>query len=82
MIAGFLSRRLAHDPAWAGLSRYTLINGLVLVMLFFSFGPVILPDDAPLHPWAGVAQRVMVALWMTWMVVAAWRMRSVERPEP
>jgi hypothetical membrane protein len=78
-----LSQRLARDPTWQGLARYTLINGLVLVVLFFSFGLFVLPDDAPLHPWAGLAQRIIVALWMTWMVAAAWRLRhlAVEQQE-
>jgi hypothetical membrane protein len=77
-----ISRRFARDPAWQGLARYTFINGLVLVALFFTYGAFVLPDDAPLHPWAGLVQRIMVALWMTWLVVAAWRLASTAASRP
>ena len=77
-----ISRRFARDPAWQGLARYTFINGLVLVAFFFTFGAFVLPDDAPLHSWAGLGQRMIVALWMTWLIVAARRLAATAASRP
>jgi hypothetical membrane protein len=55
-----LSRRLSPDPRWRGLSGYTLVCGLVAVVGFVVLGVLAIPDDAPLHEWAGLAQRIVV----------------------
>jgi hypothetical membrane protein len=55
-----LSRRLAHDPRWRGLSRYVLTAGIVSVAGFMLIGAVVMPDGAPLHPYAGLFQRALI----------------------
>ena len=57
-----LSRRLRKDPRWSGLATYTAIAGVVAVGAFFFMGALVVPDDAPLHEYAGLGQRVLLML--------------------
>ena len=51
-----LSRRLARDPPLAGLDVHAG-RGPGAVAGFVLMGAFVMPDDAPLHDWAGLAQR-------------------------
>lgn len=74
VVAGFLffltsavglivvSRRLAHDPRWRSLATYTLACGLLAIAGFVVMGALVMPDDAPLHDWAGLGQRLLILL--------------------
>jgi len=55
-----LSRRLRTDSRWRGLAGYTLGCGLAAVVGFVVLGALAIPDGAPLHEWAGLAQRIVV----------------------
>jgi hypothetical membrane protein len=55
-----LSRRLARDPRWRGLATYTLTCGVLAQLGFIVMGVLVMPDDAPWHEWAGLAQRVLI----------------------
>jgi hypothetical membrane protein len=55
-----VSRRLAGDPRWRHIATYTLGAGLVALAGFVVMGVLAIPDDAPLHDWAGLAQRVVI----------------------
>jgi hypothetical protein len=44
------------------LAGYTLGAGLAVVTAFPVMAVLVIPDNAPLHDWAGVAQRVIVLL--------------------
>ncbi len=57
-----LSRRLARDPRWTGLAGYTLVAGVLALVGFVAVGVLVMPDDAPLHAYAGLAQRAMILL--------------------
>jgi hypothetical membrane protein len=57
-----LSRRLAGDPGWRSLATYSLAAGLVSLLGFVAMGILVMPDDAPLHDWAGLAQRLLIVL--------------------
>ncbi len=57
-----LSRRLARDPRWQGLATYTAAAGAVALLGFVAMGALVMPDDAPLHDWAGLAQRGLIVL--------------------
>jgi hypothetical membrane protein len=57
-----LSRRVAGDPAWRGLSGWTLAAGIACLVGFVLMGSLAIPDDAPLHDWAGLGQRAIVLL--------------------
>jgi hypothetical membrane protein len=74
-----LSRRLTRDPRWRGLAGYALATGVALVVLFVAFGVLVGPDEAPLHPWAGLAQRVVLAVWFPCTIVLAGRLLHAAR---
>ncbi len=57
-----LSRRMARDPGWRALSTYALIAGAIAVAGFVAFGRLVIPDDAPWHAYAGLAQRGLILL--------------------
>ena len=57
-----LSRRLARDPGWRDLAIYSLAAGVIALLGFVAMGALVLPDAAPLHDWAGLAQRVLILL--------------------
>ena len=74
MVAGFLffnssavalvvlSRRMARDERWHDLSTYTLIAGVVAIGCAVVMGTLVVPEDAPLHEWAGLGQRAVILL--------------------
>lgn len=66
--------RLAGDPRWRGLAGYTLGAGIILTALFVAMPVLVVPDDAPLHPGAGLAQRVILLVWFTIMIALAIRL--------
>lgn len=55
-----LSRRCAADPRWRAISGWILAAGVMAALSFPLMGALVLPDDAPLHDWAGLAQRLIV----------------------
>ena len=57
-----LSRRLARDPSWQSLATYSLAAGVAGLLGFVAMGILVMPDDAPLHEWAGLAQRMLILL--------------------
>jgi hypothetical protein len=76
-----LSRHLARDGHWASLSAYTLVAGLAALGSFFVVGTLVIPDDAPLHDWAGLVQRAVILLLIfPCRVVLAVRLLHTTRP--
>lgn len=71
------SRRMKRDPRWEDLASYTLITGIVMALLFPVMGLLAIPDNGPLHAWAGLLQRVICAVWFTCIVVLATRLRTI-----
>jgi hypothetical membrane protein len=69
-----LSRRMARDPLWRSLASYSLGSGIAVALLFLATGPLAVPDDAPLHDWAGLLQRATVAVWFACTIVLAVRL--------
>lgn len=57
-----LSRRLARDPRWRSLATHTPVAGAVALAGFVVAGRFVMPDDAPLHDWVGLAQRLLILL--------------------
>ena len=55
-----LSRRCAADPRWRTISGWVLAAGVMAAVSFPVMGVLVLPEDAPLHDWAGLAQRLIV----------------------
>jgi hypothetical membrane protein len=71
------SRRLNADLRWRDLSMFTMIAGIVVLLLFVTVGFFAIDDGAPLHPWTGLIQRILCAVWFTCLVVLAVRLRSI-----
>jgi hypothetical membrane protein len=57
-----MSRRLACDPRWRALSRYTFVAGAASVAGFVLIGAVAMPDGAALNPYAGLCQRALILI--------------------
>ncbi len=74
-----LSRRLAGDQRWRGLATYSLASGITIFVLFVANGVLVIPDDAPLHPYAGLAQRAVLAVLFPCMIVFALRLLKVTK---
>jgi len=74
-----MSRRLAGEPSWRDLAAYTLATAIAIVVLFFGFGALAELPGAPLQPWMGLFQWVMVALWFTCTIVLSLRLLRVTR---
>jgi hypothetical membrane protein len=55
-----LSRRLGQDDRWRGLAGYAAAAGALALVGFVLMGALVMPDDAPLHDWAGLGQRLIV----------------------
>jgi hypothetical protein len=55
-----LSRRLGQDSRWSDLSSYAAVAGVIAVAGFVVMGTLVIPDDAPLHEYAGLGQRLLI----------------------
>jgi hypothetical membrane protein len=76
------SRRMKADPRWRELAGYTLVTGIVMALLFPVMGLLAIPASGPLHPWAGLLQRVICAIWFACILVLAVRLRTISSPQP
>ena len=73
-----LSLRLRQDDRWRGLAGYAAGAGALALMGFVLLGAFVMPDDAPLHDWAGLGQRVIVvAILFPCRVLLGLRLRAV-----
>ncbi|MGH8925467.1 MAG: DUF998 domain-containing protein [Acidimicrobiia bacterium] len=72
-----ISRRLARDPAWRGLSKYALWTGAGLLLMAVVFSVLVRPDGAPLHAMAGLVQRITIAGWFACIVTLGIRLRRI-----
>ena len=70
------SRRMHADPRWHDLSAYTMATGIAVLLLFITVGFFAVDDGTPLHPWAGLIQRVLCAVWFTCLIALALRLRG------
>ena len=79
LAVGFIvfSRRMIADPRWRDLATYTMFTGVIVLVLFVVLGVFAIDDGAPLHPWAGLIQRIVCAVWFANMIVLAGRLRIV-----
>jgi hypothetical membrane protein len=78
---GLLSWWLSSDPEWRGLARYSAITAGVLMPLNVAMALFVIPESAPLHPWAGLGQRVVLAVWFPCLVALAARLWQLGRLE-
>ncbi len=78
----FMWWRLHKDPRWAGYDWYTLITGVLVVLLIFS-DPLKALDSAQHAAWWGAAGRLHLLIGLGWFTVIGcrlWRLsgRTVE----
>src|SRR5574342_36434 len=64
-----MSRRMVADPAWRRSAGYVLASGVAIVLLFVILAGFAIEDEMPLHPWAGLLQRIVLAIWLPCIVV-------------
>jgi cytochrome b len=64
------------DVRWRGYAAYSLWSGILVLILFVIVGFFALDNGAPLHEWTGLIQRVLVAVWLAWMIVLALAVRA------
>ena len=77
-----VSLRLAADPRFRHLAGYALAAGMTGVALFVLMGVFVVPEDAPLHAWAGLAQRIVILVVLfPCTVVVALRLLRVTRAD-
>ena len=74
-----LSWCLRSDLRWRDLVPYTMITSVALAILFGVLAARAIPDSGLLHPWAGLLQRLVLAVWFPCLVVLAARLRKVAR---
>lgn len=75
-----LSRPLRQDDRWRGLAGYAAGAGALALVGFVLMGALAMPDDAPLHDWAGLGQRlIVVALLFPCRVLLGVRLRHLSR---
>jgi len=73
-----LSRRMRGDARWSGLASYALATGIALILVAVVTVTLVIPDDAPLHDWAGLVQRIaIVALLFPCRVALGMRLLGV-----
>ena len=78
-----LSWCLHRDRDWRGLSRSALITSVASALLFLAMVLLAIPSSAPLHPWAGLGQRLVLAVWFACLIALAVRLWQVRRsPSP
>ena len=77
-----LSRRMTADPKWHGLSAYLLGSGIVMFIFFIAVGFFAVDAGTPFHRWAGLLQRVLVAVWVTCQLIVARRLLRIARENP
>jgi hypothetical membrane protein len=73
-----ISRRVARDPNWQSVAFYVLASGAAMLVLFFVFAGFALDPGTPLHPWAGVLQRITVLVWFGCTTLLALKSRRVK----
>jgi len=81
---GFIvvSRRMGRDPQWASVAGLTLACGVAIVLMFVLMAALAVPQNGPLHPWFGLLQRAVLAVWFPWQIVLAVRLLRVTGQTP
>jgi len=55
-----ISFRVARDPRWRSLRVFITVVAAAMVVGNVLMVRLVIPDDAPLHDWAGLGQRILV----------------------
>jgi hypothetical membrane protein len=74
-----MSRAMVADPKWRSVASYALVCGVAIIVMFVLMGPLAVREDAPLHAWAGLLQRIVLVAWFPCTIVLSFRLRRVAR---
>jgi hypothetical protein len=74
-----LSRGMAADTRWQSMATYVLATGVTMLVLFIALGAFAIGEGTPLHPWAGLLQRVLVCIWFACFIAIALRALRIAR---
>jgi hypothetical membrane protein len=74
-----MSRRMAGDPRWGSVATYALASGIAVLVLLLVGAGLVRPPGAPLHPWWGLFQWILLSVWFPCTVVLALRLLRVAR---
>jgi len=78
-----LARQLSRDAHWRGLATYTATCGVLALIGFVVMGLLAIPEGAPLHDYAGLAQRtVLLLVTFPCLVALALRLRTSPAAHP
>jgi len=72
-----LSLRFARDERWRDLAIYTRVSGIALFMMSMLNGIFAEAPGDPLHPWLGLIQRAILAVWLLCLLILAIRLWRV-----
>jgi hypothetical protein len=70
---------MAADARWQSLATYVLATGVTMLILFIALGWFAIGDSTPLHPWAGLLQRVLALFWFACIITIALRSLRIAR---
>jgi len=74
-----LSRCMRADARWQSLATYVFASGVTMLILFIALGAFAIDDGTPLHPWAGLLQRVVAFIWFACVIIIAFRSLLIAR---
>ncbi|MDQ3736699.1 MAG: DUF998 domain-containing protein [Actinomycetota bacterium] len=74
-----MSRRMAGAPRWRSVATYALATGVAVLVLLLVGGSLVRPPGAPLHPWWGLFQWVLLAVWFPCTIILALRLLRLAR---
>ena len=63
-----------RDQRWQSLATYALATSITMLLLLLVGGGLVRPPGAPLHPWWGLFQWILLAVWFPCMVILALRL--------
>lgn len=69
-----LSLQLARDERWRNLAIYTRVTGILVFVLNVLNGFFAEAVGDPLHPWLGLFQRTILAVWFLCLIILALRL--------
>lgn len=69
-----LSLQLVRDERWRNLALYTRVTGILVFVLNVLNGFFAEAAGDPLHPWLGLFQRMILAVWFLCLIILALRL--------